>query len=66
MVLLTLKRYDHANHVLSNAGPINDPVWEQMESIFLSWIFGTITDELWDIAKEHGVTTHQVWLTLEH
>jgi hypothetical protein len=46
MVLLTLKRYDHANHVLPNARPINDPVWEQMESIFLSWIFGTITDEL--------------------
>jgi hypothetical protein len=46
MVLLTLKRYDHANHVLSNAHPINDPVWEHMESIFLSWIFGTIIDEL--------------------
>jgi hypothetical protein len=66
MVLLTLKRYDHANHVLSNVCPINDPVWERMESIFLSWIFGTITNELQDIAKEHGVTTRQVWLTLEH
>jgi hypothetical protein len=37
-----------------------------MESIFLSWIFGTITNELQDIAKEHGFTTRQVWLTLKH
>jgi hypothetical protein len=37
-----------------------------MESVFLSCIFGTINGELQDIAKEHYVITHQVWLTLEH
>jgi hypothetical protein len=65
-VLLTLKCYDLVDHVLSDVPPINDPVWERMESIIISWFFGMITSELQDIAKEHDIAAHQIWLTLKH
>jgi hypothetical protein len=64
--MLALKRYDLTDYVLSDTPPINDPAWERMESIIISWIFGTITGEHQDIANEHGVTTRQIWLTIEH
>jgi hypothetical protein len=35
-VLLTLKRYELTDHVLSDAPPINDPTWDCMETIILS------------------------------
>jgi hypothetical protein len=59
-VLLTLKHYELADHVLSDAPPVNDPAWERMEIIVLSWIFSTIIGKLQYIAKEHDVTTRQV------
>jgi hypothetical protein len=60
VVLLTLKRYDITDDILSDAPPINDPASECMESVFLSWILNMIIGKLQDIAKEHGVTTHQI------
>jgi hypothetical protein len=36
-----------------------------METVVLSWIFGTITGELQDIAKEHDVAACQNWLALD-
>jgi hypothetical protein len=66
-VLLTLKRYELVNHALSDAPPINDHIWDRMETaIILSCIFSTITSELWDISKDHDVTTHQVWCMNEY
>jgi hypothetical protein len=59
-VLLTLKRYDLTDHILSDARPINDPAWDHMEIIVLCWIFGMITGELQDIAKEHDVAVRQL------
>jgi hypothetical protein len=35
-VLLTLKRYDLADHGLSDAPPVNDPAWERMENVVVS------------------------------
>jgi hypothetical protein len=37
-----------------------------MESIVIFWIFGMITGELQDIAKECCIATPQIWLTLKH
>jgi hypothetical protein len=65
-VLLTLKRYALDDHVLSDAVPVNSPAWDRMDSVVVSWIFGTITAELQDIARERGVTARQTWLTLEN
>jgi hypothetical protein len=58
-VLLTLKRYDLADHILSDALPVNDPTWEHMESVILSCIFGTIIGKLQKITKECGVAARQ-------
>jgi hypothetical protein len=65
-VLLTLKRYELGNHVLSDTLLVNGPTKDRMDTVILSWIFGTITGELQDIAKEHGVIVHQIWRTIEH
>jgi hypothetical protein len=65
-VLITLKVYELIDHVLSNAPPINDPAWDHMETIVLSWIFDMITSELQDIAKKHSVTARQVWRTIKN
>jgi hypothetical protein len=45
-VLLTLKRYKLVDYVLADTPPINDPAWDRMETVILSWIFDTITSEL--------------------
>jgi hypothetical protein len=37
-----------------------------MDSVVVSWIFGTISIDLQDIARERGISTHQTWLTLEN
>jgi hypothetical protein len=37
-----------------------------METVVLSWIFGTITDELQDIGKEHDVAARKFWHTIKH
>jgi hypothetical protein len=65
-VLLTLKRYELTDYVISDDPLVNDPAWDRMETVVLSWIFGMITGELQDITKEHGVVAHQVWHMIEH
>jgi hypothetical protein len=59
-VLVTLKCYALADHVHSHAPPVNDPAWDRMETVVLSWIFVMITGEFQDITKEHGVAVRQV------
>lgn len=65
-VMLTLERYKLAAHVLLDTPPPNDPSWKRMDSVVVSWIFGTINIDLQDIAREHGISAHQTWLTLEN
>jgi hypothetical protein len=65
-VLLTLKRYELTDYVISDDPLVNDLAWDRMETVVLSWIFGMITGELQDITKEHGVVAHQVWHMIEH
>jgi hypothetical protein len=49
-VMLTLERYKLAAHVLLDTPPANDPSWKRMDSVVVSWIFGTISIDLQDIA----------------
>jgi hypothetical protein len=64
--MAALQRYKLVDHILSNSPPVNDPTWDCMETVVLSWIFGTITGELQDFTKEHGITALQVWRMIEH
>jgi uncharacterized membrane protein YgcG len=65
-VLLTLKRYALTDHVLSDAASPCTPAWERMDSVVISWLFGTTTSELQEIIREHHGTAHQSWLALEN
>ena len=40
-------------------------VWLRLDSVALSWIFGTISLDLQDIVRTHGDTARQAWLALE-
>jgi hypothetical protein len=65
-VMLTLERYELAAHVLLDTPPANDPSWKRMDNVVVSWIFGTISIDLQDIAWERGISARQTWLTLEN
>jgi hypothetical protein len=60
-VMLTLERYELAAHVLLDTHA-NDPSWKRMDNVVVSWIFGTISIDLQDIARERGISARQTWL----
>ena len=61
-VLLALRRYAFDDHVLSDM-PIEarDLAWLRLDSIAMSWIFGTISLDLQDVVRTHGGTAYQAW-----
>ena len=65
-VLLALRRYALDDHVLLDT-PVEarDMVWLRLDSVAMSWIFGTISLDLQDIVRTHGGTARQAWLALE-
>ena len=65
-VLLALRRYALDDHVLLDT-PIEarDVVWLRLESVAMSWIFGTISLDLQDLVRTHGDTARQAWVALE-
>ena len=40
-------------------------VWLRLDSVALSWIFGTISLDLQDFVRTHGGTARQAWVALE-
>ena len=40
-------------------------VWLRLDSVAMSWIFGTISLDLQDLARTHGGTARQAWVALE-
>ena len=65
-VLLTLRRYALDDHVLVDS-PIEarDVAWLRLDSVAMSWIFGTISLDLQDLVRTHGGTARQAWVALE-
>jgi hypothetical protein len=55
-VLLTLRRYALANHVLDDIVALSSPSWYLMDSVVLSWLHGTIIVELQDITRDQADT----------
>ena len=65
-VLLALRRYALDDHVLLDTPVVaRDMVWLRLDSVVMSWIFGTISLDLQDIVRIHGGTARQAWLALE-
>lgn len=66
-VLLTLRRYTLTDHVISDLSFPDDPVWDRMDNIVLSCIFGMISTKLQEIIRECcGYTPRHAWLALEN
>ena len=65
-VLLALRRYALGDHILLDK-PVEarDVVWLRLDSVAMSWIFGTISLDLQDLVRTHGGTARQAWLALE-
>ena len=65
-VLLVLRHYALDDHVLLDT-PIEarDVVCLRLDSVAMSWIFGTISLDLQDIVRTHGGTARQAWVALE-
>jgi hypothetical protein len=65
-VLLTLCRYALNDHVLVDS-PIEarDVAWLRLDSVTMSWVFGTISLDLQDLVRTHGGTARQAWVALE-
>ena len=40
-------------------------MWLRLDSVTISWIFGTISLDLQDIVRTHGGTAREAWLALE-
>ena len=55
-VILTLRRFALADHVLDDPIVSLSPSWVQMDSVVVSWLNGTITVELQDIVFFQGDT----------
>ena len=65
-VLLALRRYALDDHVLADTPQAaRDVAWLRLDSIAISWIFGTISLDLQDIVRSHGGIAREAWLALE-
>jgi hypothetical protein len=51
-VLLTLRRYVLADHVLVDTVALLSPAWHQMDNVVLSCLIDTLTVEVQDIVRE--------------
>jgi hypothetical protein len=64
-VVLTLRQYALADHVLDDLVAPLSPSWYQMGSVVLFLLNDIITVELQDIIRDQANTARQVWLALE-
>jgi hypothetical protein len=64
-VLLTLRRFALADHVLDDIVAPPSLAWSLMDTVVLSWLHGTITVELQDIIHDQAHMGRQAWLALE-
>jgi hypothetical protein len=64
-VVLTLRRFALAGHVLDDPVALPSLAWAQMDNVVISWLHDTITVELQDIIHDQSNTARQAWLALE-
>jgi len=65
LMLLALGKYALADHVLSDAIYPNNPHWVRMDLHVLSWLYGTITTDLFEIVTTATPSAHTAWVALE-
>ncbi|KAI4982631.1 hypothetical protein ZWY2020_023123 [Hordeum vulgare] len=61
-----LCKYHVEDHVLAAADPLHeDPVWRNDDITIVLWIYGTISDELYDVIQSPESTAFHLWDQLE-
>jgi hypothetical protein len=65
-VLLTLRRYALADHVLSDATFLDVPAWDRMDTVARSWLYNTISSKLQDVTRQNGHLARDARLALEN
>jgi hypothetical protein len=53
-MLLTLRHYALANHVLSDDSFVDVPAWDRMDMLVKSWFFGTVSPALQDVTHQRA------------
>jgi hypothetical protein len=66
LMMMVLERYALLDHVNSNVASSTDPGWRRMDIVVLNWISNSITPELHQVVREHGVTARHLWLAIEN
>jgi hypothetical protein len=64
--LVTLGKYVLTDHVLSDDAHPTRSTWQQMDCTVLSWIYGTIKDDLQQQVLLKEPTARATWLTLDN
>jgi hypothetical protein len=64
LVLLMLRRYALDNHILSDVA-IPSIYWATLDSIVVTWIFGTLSPKIHEIVWEPTKTACQPWLMIK-
>nr|AAX95825.1 retrotransposon protein, putative, unclassified [Oryza sativa Japonica Group]ABA93147.1 retrotransposon protein, putative, unclassified [Oryza sativa Japonica Group] len=65
MFLVVLGKYALTDHVLSDDPP-SHPDWAQMDCVVLTWLYGTISSDLFQEVLSPTSTAPIVWRNLEH
>ena len=65
LLLLVLGKYALADHVLTDATFPAIPHWVRMDLHVLSWIYASITTDLFEIITTSAPSAHGAWLALE-
>jgi hypothetical protein len=65
LFLLVLGKYALADHVLCDASFPDVAPWVRMELHVLSWLYGSISPELYEIVTTAAPTARTTWLALE-
>ena len=67
LFLNTLGKYELSDHVLADATPADadDPHWRRMDCTVRSWLYGTVSPELIEVATTPDPSARSLWLGLQ-
>jgi hypothetical protein len=66
-VELTLKKFGLVNHIdgtVDAAAMIHDAEWLQVDACIVSWLYNTVSKEIWNDVNRPNATAYSVWLAI--
>jgi hypothetical protein len=64
---LTIKKFGLINHIdgtVDAAAMFNDPEWLQVDSCITSWLYNTVSKEIWNDVNRPNATAHSTWTAI--